>query len=89
MEPRFKHAVELGHSLDLDNYEILQIKMDYHKLNFIESFYINSLSNVLHDKKNLFVFHLYTKICFCNLIPSILWVFNEMYIFLLCDRQLF
>ena len=42
-----KHAVELGHSIDWKNYEILQIEPDYHKRKFIESFYINSLSNVL------------------------------------------
>ena len=46
------------------NYEILQIETDYHKRKFIESFYINSLSNVLNDKKIRFVFLLYTKICF-------------------------
>ena len=59
-----KHADELGHLIDWKNYEILQIETDYHKHKFIESFYINSLSNVLNDKKNPFVFHLYTKICF-------------------------
>ena len=48
-----KHAVELGHSFDWKNYEILQIETDYHKCNFIESFYINSLSNVLNDKKSV------------------------------------
>ena len=63
-----KHAVELGHSIDWKNYEILQIETDYHKRKFIESFYINSLSNVLNEKKkNPFVFLLYTKICFRNI----------------------
>ena len=57
-----KHAVELRHSIDWKNYEILQIETDYHKRKFIESFYINSLSNVLNDKKS--VCFLYTKICF-------------------------
>ena len=60
-----KHAVELGHSIDWKNYKILQIETEYHKRKFIESFYINSLSNVLNDK-NPFVFHLYTKICFSS-----------------------
>ena len=48
-----KHAVELGHSIDWKNYEILQIETDYHKRKFIESFDINSLSNVLNDKKSV------------------------------------
>ena len=48
-----KHAVKIGHSIDWENYEILQIETDYHKRKFIESFYINSLSNVLHDKKSV------------------------------------
>ena len=48
-----KHAVELGYSIDWKNYEILQIETDYHKCKFIESFYINSLSNVLNDKKSV------------------------------------
>ena len=48
-----KHAVELGHSIDWKNYEILQIETDYHKRKFIESFYINSLSNALNDKKSV------------------------------------
>ena len=48
-----KHAVELGHSIDWENYEILKIETDYHKRKFIESFYINSLSNVLNDKKSV------------------------------------
>ena len=48
-----KHAVKLGHSIDWKNYEILQIETDYHKRKFIESFYINSLSNVLNDKKSV------------------------------------
>ena len=65
-----KHAVELGHAIDWRNYEILQIETDYHKRKFITSFYINSLSNVFNDK-NPFVFHLYTKICFRNIIISI------------------
>ena len=65
-----KHAVELGHSIDWKNYEILQIETDYHKRKFIESFYITSLSDVLMIK-NPFVFHLYTKICFYNIIISI------------------
>ena len=65
-----KHAVELGHSIDWKNYEILQIETDCHKRKFIESFYINSLFNDLNDK-NPFVFHLYTKICFRNILISI------------------
>ena len=48
-----KHAVELGHSIDWKNYEILQIETDYHKRKLIESFYITSLSNVLNDKKSV------------------------------------
>ena len=60
-----KHAVELGHSIDWKNYKILQIEADYHKCKFIESFCINSLSNVLNDKKS--VCFLYTKICFRNI----------------------
>ena len=48
-----KHAVELGHSIDWKSYEVLQIETDYHKRKFIESFYINSLSNVLNDKKSV------------------------------------
>ena len=47
------HAVELGHSIDWKNYEILLIETDYHKRKFIESFHINSLSNVLNDKKSV------------------------------------
>ena len=65
-----KHAVEIGHSIDWENYEILQIETDYHKRKFIELFYIKLLSNVLNEK-NPFLFHLYTKICFCNIIISI------------------
>ena len=49
----FKHGVELGHSIDWKNYDILQIETDYYKHKFIESFYINSLSNVLIDKKSI------------------------------------
>ena len=48
-----KHAVELGHSIDWKNYEILQIETDYHKREFIEPFHINSLSSVLIDKKSV------------------------------------
>ena len=48
-----KHAVELGHSINWKNYEILKIETDYHRCKFIESFYINSLSNVLNDKKSV------------------------------------
>ena len=48
-----KHTVELGQSIDWENYEILQIETDYHKGKFIESFYINSLFNVLNDKKSV------------------------------------
>ena len=48
-----KHAVKLGHSIEWKNYEILQIETDYHKRKLIESFYINSLSNVLNDKKSV------------------------------------
>ena len=33
-----KYAFELGHSIDWDNYEILQIETYYHKCKFIESF---------------------------------------------------
>ena len=62
----FKQAIELGHSIKWENYRILQIETDYHKCKFIESFYVNSLSNALNDKKS--VFHLYTKICFRNII---------------------
>ena len=65
-----KHAVELGHSIDWKNYEILQIETDYHKRKFIELFYINSLSMFLMTK-NPFVFLLYTEICFRNIIISI------------------
>ena len=42
-----------GRSIDWKNYEILQVETDYHKRKFIESFYINSLSNVLNDKKSV------------------------------------
>ena len=66
-----KHAVELGHSIDCENYKVLQIKTDYRKRKFIESFYLYSLSNVLNDKKNPFVFHLYAKICCRNIIVSV------------------
>ena len=48
-----KHAVELGYSIDLENYKILQIETDYHKRKFIHSFYINSLSNVLNDERSV------------------------------------
>ena len=48
-----KHAVELGHSIDWKNNVILQIETDYHKRKFIESLYINSLSNLLNDKKSV------------------------------------
>ena len=48
-----KHAVELGHSIDWENYEILQIETDHNKRKFIESFYINSLYNVLNCKKSV------------------------------------
>ena len=48
-----KHAVELGHSIDWDNCEILEIETDYYKRKFIESFYTNSLSNALNDKKSV------------------------------------
>ena len=65
-----KYAVELGHSTGWNNYKILQIETDYHKRKFIESFYINSLSNVFNDKRSV-VFHVYTKICFRNLISLI------------------
>ena len=64
-----KHAVELGHSIDWKNYKILQIETDYHKRKFIESFYMNSLFYVLND--HLYNLHLYTKICFRNIIISI------------------
>ena len=56
-----KHAVELGHSIDWENCEILQIETDYHKRKFIESFYINSLSNVLNDKKSVCFPSIYQK----------------------------
>ena len=45
-----KHPVELGHSINWENYKI---ETDYHKRKFIESFYINSVSNVLNDKKSV------------------------------------
>ena len=46
------HAVVVGYSIDYcDNCIRLEIKTDSHKRKFIESFYINSLSNVLNDKK--------------------------------------
>ena len=48
-----KSAVELGHSNCWYNYKILQIESNYHKHKFIESFYINSLSNVLNDEKSV------------------------------------
>ena len=48
-----KHAVELGHLIDWKNYETLGIETDYHKRNFIEPFYVNSLSNILNDKKSV------------------------------------
>ena len=57
-----EHAVELGHLIDWKNYEILQIETDYHKRKFIESFYINSLSNVLHDKKSVCFPSIYQKL---------------------------
>ena len=65
-----KHADELGHSIDWKNYEILQIEIDYHKRKFIESFYIIRFLMFLMIK-NPFVFHLYTKIYFRNIITSI------------------
>ena len=48
-----KHVVELGHSIDWKNYENLQIETVYYKRKFIESFCLNSLSNVLNDKKSV------------------------------------
>ena len=60
-----KHTVELGHSIDWKNYEILQIETDYHKREFIESFHINSLSSVLNDKKS---------VCFSIYIPKFVFV---------------
>ena len=48
-----KHAVELGHSIDWKSYENLQIETDYYKRKFIELFYINSLFNVLNEKKSV------------------------------------
>ena len=48
-----KPAVELGHSIDWKNYEFLQIEIYYHKRKFIASFYMNSISNVLNDKKSV------------------------------------
>ena len=42
-----------GHLIDWDNYEILENEIDYHTRKFIESFYLNSLSNVLNDKKSV------------------------------------
>ena len=66
----FKRAVELGHSVDWDNNETLEIEIGHHKRKLVESFYKNSLSNDRNDK-NLFVFHLQTKLCFRNLITSI------------------
>ena len=53
----YKHAGKLGHSIDWGNYEILKFETDYHKSKFIESFYLNSLSDVFNDK-NLFVFNM-------------------------------
>ena len=64
----FKHAVELGHSIDWKNYEIFQIETDYHKRKFIESFYINSLSNV-NDKKSVCFLSIYIP-KFVFVIPS-------------------
>ena len=50
----FKYTVKLGHLNEWDNYEILKIEADYHKRKFIESFCINSLSNVLDNKTYVF-----------------------------------
>ena len=57
-----KHAVELGHSIDWDNHEILQSETDYHKRKFIESFYKNSLSNVLNNKKSVYFPFIYQNL---------------------------
>ena len=55
------HVIELGHSINWGNYEILIIETDYHLRKFIESFYINLFSMFLTIKYQ-FVFQLYTKI---------------------------
>ena len=60
-----KHAVELGHSIDCDNYKIFLTKTDYHKCKFIELLSIYSLSNIRNHKKSVcFPCRQNTKICF-------------------------
>ena len=84
-----KYAVELGHSVNWENYEILQIETDYHKRKLIELFYINLLSNVLDDKK-ICLFSIY--------IPKFVFVISSFQfsrsstkhkISVLCNRRLF
>ena len=61
-----KHAIKLGRSIDWENYESLQIETYYQKRKFIESFYINSLSNVLNDKKSVCFPSIYQNLFFVS-----------------------
>ena len=45
-----KHASQLEHCVDWDNYEILDIETDYAMRKFIKSLFINNNVNILNDK---------------------------------------
>ena len=84
-----KHAVELGPSIDWENYEILQIETDYHNRKFIESFCINSLSNVLNDKKSVCFPSIYQNLFSLSHHFNFLGLQRSVKTFVLCDRRLF
>ena len=48
-----KHAYETKHDIDWENGKILEYEIDFKSRQFIESYFINSASNPINDKKSV------------------------------------
>ena len=47
-----KHVFDNEHFMDWANAKILDVKLDFAKRQFIESYFINLISNTMSDKQN-------------------------------------
>ena len=57
-----KHSIELDHVIDWDKSDILHFEVNYHKRRFVESFFINTLNNVMNEKTSVNFPNLYLNV---------------------------
>jgi len=61
-----KHAIQSEHYIDWNNCEILDIKTDYVKRKFIESYCINSHNNIMNDRNSVAFPYVYRNLFFTH-----------------------